>query len=91
MSRLLYFIKMVIFSEEISKQSKNKSKHVFQRGQLKKIKGFAKFSILNYVPWWFASSKVAEAPCNGILLINSMLSYAQINVICSSAAMRELS
>ena len=80
MSRLLYSIKMVILSEEISKQSNNKSKHVFQKGQLKKIKDIAKFSIFNYVPWWFASSKVAEAPYN-----------AQINIICSSAALKGLS
>ena len=92
MSKLLYSIKMVILSEEIRKQSNNKSKRVFQKGQLKKIQDFVKFSIFNYVPWWwFASSKVAEAPYNDILLINSMLSYAQINVICSSAAMKELS
>jgi len=91
MSKLLYSIKMVILSEEISKQSNNKSKRVFQKGQLKKIKDFVKFSIFNYVPWWFASSKVAEAPYNDILLINSMLNYAQINVICSSAALKGLS
>ena len=91
MAKLLYSIKMVILSEGISKQSANKKKHVFQKGQLKKIKEFVKFSIFNYVPWWFASSNAAEAPYNDILLINSMLNYAQINSICSSAALKGFS
>ena len=91
MAKLLYSIKMVILSEKINQLSDKKSSPVFKRGQLEKIKEFVKFSIYNYVPWWFKSPIASSAPYNDMMFINAIMVYSNINDDCSNAALKGIS
>ena len=88
MAKLIYSIKIVLFSKRIAANLPRGA--VFAVGQLNKIEQFVQFSILVYVPWWMCCPVPATAPQNDLMLWNSCMEYHSTQEKCSVAATKSL-
>ena len=56
--------------------------------QLAKLKRFINFSALIYCPWWFLSTSAPDAPYNDLMLLKSVMDYAEVDKLMSNSAQK---
>lgn len=86
MAKLLYSIKMVLLASKISDELPKGS--VFVKHQIKKLQRFVRFAVFCYFPWWATATVSSSAPCNDLLLLESLLRYRTVDATCANAAIK---
>ena len=79
MSKLIYYIQIDLFSEQITINLPKGS--VFSVAQKPLLQRFVQFVIYVYVPWWLTCPIPSSAPKNDSTLITSNLDYKDIDSV----------
>jgi hypothetical protein len=83
MAKLIYTLKICMFEEQIGCLPDGT---ITTKQQVHKMRAFANFVSLVYIPWWLRTSNSCQAPYNDLDFYRKLKDYAQINPVISASA-----
>ena len=89
MAKLLYSIKIVLLSNNITK--KFSKAEVATKTQINKLERFCVFAVSVYVPWWLVCPVATNAPINDLILANNLDKYKSHDPVIANKGLKALS
>jgi len=87
MAKLLYSIKICLFEEQIKQLPPGT---ITTQQQVLKVRDFVNFATLVYSHWWMTCNSAADAPCNDLQFLQTLMKYEVVNPGISKSAVRAL-